>query len=217
MHPVRRRLTYANVVATLALVVALSTGGAWAASKLINGSKIKPHTITGKQVKKHSLASSVFKGKLPHGAPGQAGSTGPTGPVGPTGAAGVLASSASASAIGSISSATYVFAGTPASVTVASGDKVFVTGNGAFGSTAGPTVRIDVAICSQPASGGTLGPYDSQEFGLAAPNTGRVSIGQSWDISGLSAGAYKVGLCARATVGAADSNEESDSVALVHR
>ncbi len=84
-------LSYGNVVATLALFVALTTGGALAASKLIPGSKIKPHTITGKQVKHHSLGVSVLRGPLPAGptgatgATGTPGATGASGPKGPTG------------------------------------------------------------------------------------------------------------------------------------
>ena len=63
------KLTYANVVATIALFIAVSTGGAWAANKLINGQSIKPHTITGKQVKNRSLPLKVLRGKLPAGPP----------------------------------------------------------------------------------------------------------------------------------------------------
>jgi hypothetical protein len=90
MKLIRRNLTYANVVATICLFLLLATGGAWAASKFIPGSKIKPHSITAKQVKKGSLTAGLFKGRLP------AGPTGPTGvastavgPSGLTGATGV--------------------------------------------------------------------------------------------------------------------------------
>ncbi len=105
----RGKLTYSNVVASLALFVALTTGGAWAANKLIHGNQIKPHTITGKQIKKRSLPLKVLRGKLPRGPhgptgpqglaglpggigePGAAGATGATGlpgEIGPTGATG---------------------------------------------------------------------------------------------------------------------------------
>src|SRR5262245_28520627 len=54
---VRTRLTYANVVATLALFIALG-GTSVAASGLINGSKIKKDSIPGNRLKKHALTSA---------------------------------------------------------------------------------------------------------------------------------------------------------------
>ncbi|HEV7936650.1 MAG TPA: hypothetical protein VGP18_01330 [Solirubrobacteraceae bacterium] len=72
---IRPRLTYANVVATLAMVFAM-TGGAYAASKYL--------ITSTKQIKPSVLAS--LKGKA--GANGAAGATGPTGPAGPAGSMG---------------------------------------------------------------------------------------------------------------------------------
>ena len=54
------RLTYANVVATVALFVALGTGGAYAVSK-IDGSDIRKHSLTGRQFKANSIGSRVVK------------------------------------------------------------------------------------------------------------------------------------------------------------
>jgi hypothetical protein len=54
------RLTYANVVATLALFVAVGTGGAYAVSK-IDGSDIRKHSLTGKQFKANSIGGRVVK------------------------------------------------------------------------------------------------------------------------------------------------------------
>jgi hypothetical protein len=77
----RRRFTYSNVVATLALVFAMS-GGALAASKFL--------ITSTKQIKPSVLAS--LKGKAgkagANGAPGPAGPAGPAGGVGPAGPAG---------------------------------------------------------------------------------------------------------------------------------
>ncbi|MFZ1925461.1 MAG: hypothetical protein WAU42_04885 [Solirubrobacteraceae bacterium] len=71
-------MTYANVVATFALVFAMS-GGAYAASKFLIAST--------KQIKPSVLAS--LKGKAgPAGPAGAQGATGPAGPQGPPGAAG---------------------------------------------------------------------------------------------------------------------------------
>jgi hypothetical protein len=64
----RRHLSYANVIASLALFAALS-GSAYAASQIngnsivkhsIGGGKLKNETITSKQIKKNSLNSSVI-------------------------------------------------------------------------------------------------------------------------------------------------------------
>jgi hypothetical protein len=75
---VRRRLSYANVVATLALVFAM-TGGAYAASKFL--------ITSTKQIKPSVL--SQLKGKAgATGAQGPAGVAGPAGPQGPAGAPG---------------------------------------------------------------------------------------------------------------------------------
>jgi hypothetical protein len=74
----RKHLTYANAVATLALVFAMS-GGAYAASKIIISStkQISPKVL--KQLKGKPGAT---------GATGAAGPAGPTGPGGPQGAPG---------------------------------------------------------------------------------------------------------------------------------
>jgi hypothetical protein len=53
----RTRLTYANVVATLALFIALG-GTSVAASNLISGSRIKKDSIPGDRVRKHALTST---------------------------------------------------------------------------------------------------------------------------------------------------------------
>lgn len=73
LSALRKRMSYANVVATLALLFAMS-GGALAASHYL--------ITSTKQIKPSVLAS--LKGKA--GAAGKAGPAGPVGPAGPAGA-----------------------------------------------------------------------------------------------------------------------------------
>ena len=63
-----KKLSYANVVATLALIVAVGTGGAWAAGQIdgstlrdrsVGGGKLKNDTVKGKQVKESTLKGLV--------------------------------------------------------------------------------------------------------------------------------------------------------------
>jgi hypothetical protein len=94
MAALRPRISYANVVATLALFLAL--GGTSYAALTITGKQVKNSSLTGKDVKngsiaggdvkKGSLLSSHFKAGQLTG--GSAGPAGPSGPVGATGSAG---------------------------------------------------------------------------------------------------------------------------------
>lgn len=54
------RITYANVVATVALFIALAGGSAYAVSK-IDGSDIRKRSLTGQQFKSNSIGSRVVK------------------------------------------------------------------------------------------------------------------------------------------------------------
>jgi hypothetical protein len=60
MRAVLDRLTYANVVATLALFIAVGTGGAYAVSK-IDGSDIRNRSLSSKQFKSNSIGARVVK------------------------------------------------------------------------------------------------------------------------------------------------------------
>jgi hypothetical protein len=75
----KRRLTFANVTALLALFFALSAGS-YAAVNLPKNS------VTTKQVKDHSLLGRDFtQGQIPRGPQGPAGPAGSAGPQGPQG------------------------------------------------------------------------------------------------------------------------------------
>jgi hypothetical protein len=89
---IRSRLTYGNVVASLALFVALG-GTGYAVTKIDAGSvgtkQLKKNAVISKKVKNGSLRKKDFKaGQLPAGAKGDTGATGPAGPKGDTGATG---------------------------------------------------------------------------------------------------------------------------------
>ena len=59
MKRLRGRITYANVTATLALVLALGSGGALAASA-ITGRDVEDGSLTGRDVRQESLKANDF-------------------------------------------------------------------------------------------------------------------------------------------------------------
>ena len=88
----RKRLTFSNVIALLALFIALG-GTSYAVAALPKNSvgtqQIKKDAVTGVKVKNGSLSSADFAaGTLLKGDTGASGATGATGPQGATGAAG---------------------------------------------------------------------------------------------------------------------------------
>ena len=74
----RKHLTYANVASSLALLLALSTGGAWAASKLapksVGERQLRPGAVTASKLRKNAVTSpkiaaeAVTEGKIAQGA-----------------------------------------------------------------------------------------------------------------------------------------------------
>ncbi len=97
-NPLRSKLTYANVIATLALFFALG-GGAWAATSLpkssVGTAQLRTGAVTGEKVRTGSLIASDFaEGELPagprgpsgpQGLPGTPGAPGEPGEIGPRG------------------------------------------------------------------------------------------------------------------------------------
>ncbi len=91
----RPRLTYANVIATLALFLALGGATAYAASALgknsVGSKQLKKNAVTGAKVKDGSLMAADFKaGQLPAGERGSVGERGPQGAPGAPGATSVV-------------------------------------------------------------------------------------------------------------------------------
>lgn len=87
----RSRCTYSNVMATIAVFIAIG-GSSYAAIRItgrdvvnrsLTGRDIKKHSLTGANVAYHTLLARNFKaGQLPRGATGPQGDTGPQGPQG---------------------------------------------------------------------------------------------------------------------------------------
>lgn len=123
---VRSRLSYANVVATLALFIALG-GVSYAAVKLpansVGTKQLKAGAVTGAKVKDKSLTAADFNGSV----------QGPVGPAGPQGAPGKDATAA-AIADGSLSGAKLVAAavksGQLGAITVRSSELMLAAGEG---------------------------------------------------------------------------------------
>jgi hypothetical protein len=65
LRAVLRRLTYANVIATLALFLALGGGAVWAANKSVNTKigtgKIKPNAVTAGKIKANAITTSKIR------------------------------------------------------------------------------------------------------------------------------------------------------------
>jgi hypothetical protein len=64
LRAVLRRLTYANVIATLALFLALGGGAVWAANKAstkIGTGKLKPNAVTAGKIKANAVTSAKIR------------------------------------------------------------------------------------------------------------------------------------------------------------
>jgi len=88
----RRYLTYANVMSSIAVFMVLG-GSAYAAATLpknsVGSKQIKSNAVSSSKVKNGSLLATDFKvGQLPAGVPGAIGATGPAGPAGAKGETG---------------------------------------------------------------------------------------------------------------------------------
>ncbi len=94
----RIRLTYANVVASIALFAAL--GGSSYAAISITGKQVRDASLSGRDVRNGSLTTGDVRdqsllardfkaGQLPVGPAGDRGAQGPTGPQGPIGPQGL--------------------------------------------------------------------------------------------------------------------------------
>jgi hypothetical protein len=83
MHRIRGKLTYANVVATIALFIALAGGTAFAATQMLPKNSVGP-----KQLKKGAVTPQKLSAATKAGLTGPVGLEGPRGAVGPQGVQG---------------------------------------------------------------------------------------------------------------------------------
>ena len=96
MSRFRNRITYANVISTLALVLVLGGGTAIAASQF------GKETIGGRAIKKESIGPAKLTSAAKAALVGPKGATGPAGPAGPTGAPGSAVAYAHVNADGTL-------------------------------------------------------------------------------------------------------------------
>ena len=88
MHHIRGKLTYANVISTLCLVLLLGGGTAYAASQLekesVGTNQLKKSAVTPSKLSK-AAKSTLIGATGPQGPAGAAGKVGPEGPAGKEG------------------------------------------------------------------------------------------------------------------------------------
>ncbi len=89
------------------------------------------------------------------------------------------------------------FIGPTVVVTVATGQRVFVTANKALGSTVvGGANGLNLYICYQSTvSGSVVTPHGAGSFGYTVDQNQRASFGLNDVVTGIVAGSYNVGLC----------------------
>jgi hypothetical protein len=132
-----RHLSYANVIATLALFIALGGTATAAGRLLITGADIQDHSLTGADIKNGSIGtralSSLARLNLqgaqgPAGLAGAPGATGAAGPGGPQGERGPAGTGVTTSKVTGADQPGYVDLTPLASYTLpASGDYVLFT------------------------------------------------------------------------------------------
>jgi hypothetical protein len=217
-----KRLSYANVAATVALFVALSGGTALAAHVakhylISSKGQIKPSVLKKLHGRRGAPGANGAVGAV--GAIGATGGVGSTGPAGSTGPSGVVTTGSWSGTTATIPvSSGFVFAGTPATLTTTAVQRFTVSGSAAL-ATGATTATIEVSICIQPSAGGTikeLNPAPGGAFESAIATTTRIPFAAA--ATGVpGAGTWNVGLCIDNTSAtqAIDNNDWSIGYAQV--
>jgi hypothetical protein len=181
----RRPISPATVIACVALVFSMAGTGLAAHRYLITRTtQIKPSVL------KH------LRGKRgPAGVRGADGARGPAGAAGSPGSTGVVTIGAWVGFDTGVSgnSTAYVFDGPTTTVTTSSTQRVTASGTIDLATNSG-TAALDVAICVQPSSGGTLSELGSGVFRSVTASTTSVPVSSAQ--SGVpGAGTWKIGMC----------------------
>jgi hypothetical protein len=218
------RPSAATILALIALFVALGSG-AYAAITLpansVGTKQLKNRAVTAAKVKPHSLLASNFKaGQLPRGATGATGSTGPQGPkgdtgpqglkgatgaTGPQGPSGVVSASTTSNSnsglAGNINNMLWTFVGTPATVTLYSGQKAWVSADSTFDTNTTAEANAYVNVCVQAGSGLVLPVGNANRYVDTGSNSAQVEwpVSLSGIVPHTSGTLYYVGLCQIAT------------------
>jgi Collagen triple helix repeat (20 copies) len=193
MNPIRKHLSYANVVATLALLFAMSGGALAASHYLINSTRqINPKVL------KKLRGSRGPKGPAgPAGAPGNTGARGETGPAGQSGVLGMVAltfnegndetlhTTAAWGFVGETVTEGFTDAGTAAHVTVSMD---FATDNKA-------KMGAHFGVCYEPAGGPTPTAVADIEPEFQAEGESYFAQTVSGIVKGLAPGSYVLGAC----------------------
>ena len=158
---------------------------------------------TGPQGPKGDTGATGLQG--PKGDTGAKGSTGATGPTGPQGPSGVVSASTTSNSnsglAGNINNMLWTFVGTPATVTLYSGQKAWVSTDSTFYTNTTAEANAYVNVCAQAGSGLVLPVSNANRY----VDTGSNSAQVEWPVSltGIvphtSGTLYYVGLCQTAT------------------
>ena len=171
MNQIRKRLTYANVMSSIAVFLILGGATAFAAlsknsvgpqqlkKNAVTAAKIKKDAVTAAKIKDGSLLSADFQaGQLPAGPKGD---TGPKGDVGPTfGRSGEGANC-------NPSSTTFIVCATTGAINLPTSGRVLLVGASSWDDNA--LAAPDSGTCHLAADGTTVGPNNSTavDFGEA--------------------------------------------------
>ncbi len=193
----RRRMTYANVTATLALVFS-TTGGAIAANHyLINSTKqINPKVL--KKLKGATGATGRTGASGAPGAPGSSGAKGETGPQGPSGVIAAASFNPAANGEERNTTAEVKFVGEPVTEQFADAKTAaYISADLDFASENSTGITAYFSVCYEPVGGKapTEVEFVRPEFAAGAKAYFAQSV--SGVVKGLAPGSYKLGACTR--------------------
>jgi hypothetical protein len=193
----RRRFSYANVAATLALVLSMSGGALAAKHYLINSTKqINPKVLKKLKGKDGAAGAKGLQGPVgPTGATGATGATGNAGGTGPEGPSGTLKMILIHPSGGRNESSEPEFRGEPALLHFQDKNSAAqVTGSIDYASTNGALIESELAVCYAPEGGeietvsDVFPEFEASAFSYFAQTVSGV-------VGNLPAGNYFVGVC----------------------